>query len=188
MDKGIQGSSIKMPLTIIRPTFDGLELPKISMEQSIGMEKPIEEEEVKKVIWGFGRNKSPGPDGHTMKFFKAVWDIIKPELMVVMKELEQTGNIDWRLNRTNIILIPKYSRQITDVILIALELIDSREREGKPGLILKLNLEKAFYSVSWSCLDYTRSSKCIKKGNPMSPFLFIMVVEVLSVLIKKAIL
>ncbi|XP_026441694.1 uncharacterized protein LOC113340852 [Papaver somniferum] len=132
-----------------RPTFEGMELPKISVEQSIGMEKPIEEDEVKKVIWGFGRNKSPGPDGYKMEFFKDVWDIIKPELMAVMKEFQQTGYIDWRLNYTNIILIPKCEgassmefqgafedgRKITDGILIASELIDSREREGKPGLI-----------------------------------------------------
>ncbi|XP_026451625.1 uncharacterized protein LOC113351936 [Papaver somniferum] len=42
-----------------------------------------------------------------MEFFKAVWDVIKAELMAVMKEFEQTGNIDWRLNCTNIIFIPK---------------------------------------------------------------------------------
>lgn len=63
---------------------------------------------MKKVIWCFGRNKSPGLDGYTIEFFKVVCDIIKPELMVVMKEFEQTGNIDWRLNCTNVILIPKW--------------------------------------------------------------------------------
>lgn len=41
-------------------------------------------------------------------------------------------------------------------------------------------------AINGTASSLFRSSKGIKQGDPMSPFLFIMVVEVLSVLIKKA--
>lgn len=102
-------------------------------------------------------------------------------------------------------------RQITDGILIASELIDAREKTDVSGLVVNVDLEKAFDNISWSCLDYTlsrfdfgmvwrnwvkwclstarfsmtingtastmfRSGKSIKQGDPISPFLFIMIV------------
>lgn len=92
---------------VLRPSFDDLELPYLSVQHGIMLEKPFEEEEVRKVINHFGLNKSPGPDGYTMEFFKATWDIIKPELMNFFNEFHSTGNLYWRLNCTNIILLPK---------------------------------------------------------------------------------
>lgn len=91
----------------LRPTFDNPDLPSISIHHNIMLEKPFEEKEIRKVIWGFGTNKSPGLDGYTMEFFKAVWGVIKVDLMAVMKEFETTGRLYWRLNCTNIVLIPK---------------------------------------------------------------------------------
>lgn len=43
----------------------------------------------------------------TNEFFKATWRIIREDIMRVVKEFQNVGRIDWRMNCTFICLIPK---------------------------------------------------------------------------------
>lgn len=46
------------------------------------------------------------------------------------------------------------NRQILDGILVADDLIDSRKRARKEGIIFKIDLEKAYDHVDWGFIDY----------------------------------
>ena len=45
-------------------------------------------------------------------------------------------------------------RQNLDGVLVANELIDSRKRSKKEGVIFKIDLEKAYDHVDWGFVDY----------------------------------
>ncbi|XP_026445035.1 uncharacterized protein LOC113345474 [Papaver somniferum] len=97
----------------------------------------------------------------------------------------------------------------------------NRQKEGRPGLVCKVDFEKYFDNINWNCVDLTlakfgfghiwrswtkwcilyarfavlingeatelfKSQKGIRQGDPISPFLFILITEVLSLMIKKA--
>ena len=87
--------------------IDGIEWQPIPVFLAEWLERPFEEEEVKKAIFECDGNKAPGPDGFSLEFFQSQWETLKEDIMKVFHEFGKDGIIHGVTNETYICLIPK---------------------------------------------------------------------------------
>jgi hypothetical protein len=94
--------------------LDGLLLDSIGGgEEANWLERPFEDDEVFEVVKALNGDKALGPDGFTMGFFQACWEVLKADIMNVFHEFHARGTFEKSLNATFISLIPKKPRLLT---------------------------------------------------------------------------
>ncbi|KAF7113154.1 hypothetical protein RHSIM_RhsimUnG0155100 [Rhododendron simsii] len=80
---------------------------KVSVEQNIRLCRDICNEEIKSAVFELGSLEAPGLDGFPGLFYQKYWDHVKGSVGEMVKDFfEGKANLD-KLNRTNLILIPK---------------------------------------------------------------------------------
>lgn len=90
-----------------RPSLICNNFKKLNDQQKNLIESPFSMEEVKRAVWDCGDEKSPGPDGFSLRFYKIFWEVIKSDLMLAFKYFEDFGNFGSGNNASFLTLIPK---------------------------------------------------------------------------------
>lgn len=75
--------------------------------ESATLLREITEEDIKGVLFSMPREKSPGPDGYTVKFLRGTWNIIKLDFVVAVQSFFRYGFLPKGVNTTILALIPK---------------------------------------------------------------------------------
>ena len=70
------------------------------------------EEEVRHALFMMHPEKAQGPDGMTALFFQHSWHVIKKDIVEMVNNFLTAGDLDSRLNITNICMIRKTERPI----------------------------------------------------------------------------
>jgi hypothetical protein len=79
----------------------------VTKEDNTALLSPTNEEEISKIIWSMDPDKAPGPDGFTIHFYRICWNIIKSDLIRMIKGFLQKAKIGGSTNSTFLALIPK---------------------------------------------------------------------------------
>ncbi|GKB20225.1 trichome birefringence-like protein 3, partial [Tanacetum coccineum] len=146
---------------------EGLFSKTVPMDIASNMVRPVTNEEIKAAMFDIGDEKAPGPDGYTSVFFKKGWSIIGPDICNAVRDFFSNGQILKEINHTFLALIPKVATP------------------------LKVNDYRPISccNVIYKCISKILTKRVIEGikevGDPLSPYLFTLVMEILTLILKR---
>ena len=93
--------------------LDTCTLPSLNREEVETLNRPITRAEVEAAIKSLPTKKSPGPDRFTAEFFQTYKEELVQFLLKLFQTIQKEGTLPKSFYETNIILIPKHSRDST---------------------------------------------------------------------------
>ncbi|KAL2252839.1 UNVERIFIED_CONTAM: hypothetical protein Sindi_0078600 [Sesamum indicum] len=172
----------------------------LSNEESTALLLPFTPADVKQAVFDIDEDKAPGPDRYSSGFFKAAWPIVGQEVTSAVLDFFSTGRLLKQINTTLLVLIPKVHPPVTSRLAprCALKVDIRKAYDTVDWDFLRAVMEMfgfAITFVKWieECVTtpsfsvglngkphgFFRGARGLRQGDSLSPYLFVLVMEVL---------
>nr|GEX29537.1 hypothetical protein [Tanacetum cinerariifolium] len=160
--------------TEARPKFSSSLFRRLSPEDDSFLDSSFSVDEVKEAVWSFSGSKALGPDGFNFSFIKAYWEVIRlakikaHKLLLFKVDFKKAfDSVNWGFLQDVVIQMgfgAKWRRWI-----------DSCLSSSSISVLINGSPSKEF-----------KMERGLHQGDPLSPFLFLLVAEALQVAVVEA--
>ncbi|GKB02067.1 RNA-directed DNA polymerase, eukaryota, reverse transcriptase zinc-binding domain protein [Tanacetum coccineum] len=161
----------------------------LGSEEAYNMTCEVSDEEIKEAMFDIDSNKAPGPDGFTSEFFKKAWDIVGDEVCLAIKEFFRNGKLRGEENG------PKRCAMEIDIQ----KAYDTVSCSFLEDILGKFRFHRRMVDWIMTCVKSTTFTICLngelngffkgvrglRQGDPISPYLFTLVMEVFYLIMEK---
>ncbi|GJT78501.1 RNA-directed DNA polymerase, eukaryota, reverse transcriptase zinc-binding domain protein [Tanacetum coccineum] len=154
------------------------------------MIKEVSEKEIMEAMFDIGDNKASGPEGFSSVFFKKAWNVVGKDVCDGIKEFFSNGQMLGELNATLITLVPKIQNplKVSDFSPIACynDLYKFGFHSKMMGWIMQCVKTAGFTTcINGERHGFFKGRRGLRQGDPISPYLFTLVMEMLTLLLKE---
>ncbi|GKC88783.1 retrovirus-related pol polyprotein from transposon TNT 1-94 [Tanacetum coccineum] len=143
----------------------------------------ITHQEIRDAMFSMRDNKALGPDGYSAAFFKKAWDIIEGD---VTTELMHNYHLDRGVPRCAFKVDIQKAYDTVDWTFLHDVLVGFGFHPRLIGWIMECVTSTSFFiSINGSLHGYFKGKCGLRQGDPMSPYLFTLVMEVLTLMLHR---
>nr|GEY34914.1 RNA-directed DNA polymerase, eukaryota [Tanacetum cinerariifolium] len=170
------------------------------IDQQEDLERMVTKEEVKKAVWDCGTDKSPGPDGFTLGFYRQFLLTIENDVFEAVSHFFKNVDIPKGCNPSFIALILKIPDDnmvndfrpislIGSIYKIIAKILTNRLVRVLGDIVNETCLKSSRGSIliNGSPTEEFQFCKGLKQGDPLSPFLVILIMESLHLSFQRVV-